>query len=227
MGKPLFPFGHGLSYAGFEYSDCKWSGTAFSPNDTLELSVTVRNCGGIEAEEVVQLYGKKLGFWLNQAYRKLLAFEKIRLMPGEERRVTLSVPLSDMKVWHTPSKKYVVPEGDWYLWLGRSAGSDAEIAGEKISVTGKWDAPLSAVTLRCDKRILSPGEKAELSLTATLMDATRIGTEGASLESTDESVLKVENGEVTALRPGLCLVKMSLERCGVTKTCRLPFLVRE
>ena len=227
LGKPLFPFGHGLSYASFEYSNCKWSGTAFSPNDTLELSVTVRNCGGIEGEEVVQLYGKKMGLWLNQAYRKLLAFEKIRLMPGEEKRVTLSVPLSDMKVWHTPSKKYVVPEGDWYLWLGRSAGSDAEIAGEKIRVTGKWDAPLSAVTLRCDKRILLPGEKAELSLTATLMDAGRIGTESASLESTDENVLKVENGEVTALRPGLCLVKMSLERCGVTKTCRLPFLVRE
>ena len=227
LGKPLFPFGHGLSYASFEYSNCKWSGTAFSPNDTLELSVTVRNCGGIEGEEVVQLYGKKMGLWLNQAYRKLLAFEKIRLMPGEEKRVTLSVPLSDMKVWHTPSKKYVVPEGEWYLWLGRSAGSDAEIAGEKISVTGKWDAPLSAVTLRCDKRILSPGEKAELSMTATLMDAARIGTEGASLESTDESVLKVENGVVTALRPGLCLVKMSLERSGVTKTCKLPFLVRK
>ena len=189
--------------------------------------MTLRNCGAMEAGEVVQLYGKKLGLWHNQAYRKLLAFEKVTLKPGEERRVTLSVPVGDLKVWHTPAGKYVVPEGEWYLWLGRSSGADAEIAGEKITVRGSWDAPLSAVTLRCDKRILAPGETAKLSLTATLMDASRIETENAVIQSSDESILRAENGMVTAEKPGLCLVKMTLERNGVRKSSCLPFLVRE
>ena len=227
LGKPLFPFGHGLSYSRFEYSDLRLSGTRFSPNDTLEVSVTLRNIGGAEAAEVVQLYGKKLGLWHNQAYRKLLAFEKVCLKPGEERRVTLQFPVSELKVWHAPAKRYVVPEGEWYLWLGRSAGMDAEIAGEKIAVSGVWDAPLSAVTLRCDQRILSVGETAKLTETATLLDASRIGTETARVESSDERILKAENGLITALRPGLCLVKMHMERSGVQKECCLPFLVRE
>ena len=227
LGKPLFPFGHGLSYSTFAYSGFRLSGTGFSPNDTLEVSVTVRNSGEAEAAETVQLYGKKLGLWHNQAYRKLLAFEKVLLKPGEEKRLTLRLPLSELKVWHTPAGKYVVPEGQWYLWLGRSAGADAEIVGEKIDVRGKWDAPLSAVTLRCEKRILAPGEKAELDLKATLMDASRAETASAVLRSSDETVLKVAGSTVTALRPGLCLVTMKLERNGVMKECRLPFLVRE
>ena len=114
----------------------------------------------------------------------------------------------------------------WYLWLGASSGTDGEIAGETITVGGDWDAPLSAVTLRCEKRILSVGEKAKLTPTLTLMDARRIETEDARIESSDERILKVEKGVVTALEPGLCLVKMSMERSGVRKECRLPFLVR-
>ena len=227
LGKPLFPFGHGLGYSSFTYSDFRLSGDTLSPNDTLQVSVTLRNCGEMEASEVVQLYGKKLGLWHNQAYRKLLAFRKVSLKPGEERRVPLSLPVSDLKVWHTPAGKYVVPEGEWYLWLGRSAGADAEIEGEKITVSGSWDAPLSAVTLRCDKRILAPGESAKLTLIATLLDASRVGTEDAVIQSSDESILKAENGTVTALKPGLCLVTMSVERSGVPKDSCLPFLVRE
>ena len=227
LGKPLFPFGHGLSYSRFAYADFRLSGTEFSPTDTLEASVTVQNLGSTEACEVVQLYGKKLGLWHNQAYRKLLAFEKLRLKPGEKRRVILHLPVSELKTWHAPGSRYTVPEGPWYLWLGRSAGTDAEICGEQITVSGAWDAPLSAVTLRCDRRILKPGETASLKATATLMDARRLDTADAVITSSDESILTVQDGCVTARKPGLCTVKMSLSRNGVTKECCLPFLVRE
>ena len=227
LGKPLFPFGHGLSYSSFVYSNFRLSSNELCPDDTLVVSVMVRNCGSTEAGEVVQLYGKKLGLWHNQAYRKLLAFEKLTLKPGEEKQITLHLPISELKIWHTPGRKYIVPEGEWYLWLGRSAGADAEIVGEKITVSGKWNAPLSAVTLRCGKRILAPGESVQLFPTVTLMDASRIDPDGAVIKSSDESILKVRNGMLSALRPGLCLVKMSFERGGVKKNCCLPFLVRE
>ena len=227
LGKPLFPFGHGLSYTSFAYADFRLSSAELSPNDVLEASVTVRNTGNAEACEVVQLYGKKLGLWHNQAYRKLLAFDKISLKPGEERRVTLLLPVSELKVWHAPDRRYLVPEGQWYLWLGRSAGVDAEICGERITVSGVWEAPLSAVTLRCDRRILKPGETAKLQAAATLTDARRTDTADAIISSSDENVLLVKDGCVTARKPGLCTVHMKLTRSGVTKESCLPFLVRE
>ncbi len=227
LGTPLFPFGHGLGYSEIAYSDFALNRRDFTPNDTLEASVTLENKGSMEAAEVVQLYAKKLGLWQNQAYRKLAAFRKVTLQPGEKRRVTLRLPLCELKVWNTPGARYCVPEGEWYVWLGASAGQDAELAGEKIALSGKWASPLSAVTLRCERRILKPGEEAPLSLTATLLDARRIPTDGAVLSSSDESVLKVENGTVRAGKPGLCTVTMRLTRDGVTKESRLPFLVKE
>ncbi len=227
LGTPLFPFGHGLSYGDFVYSDFELNGTAFSPEDTLTASVTLENRGAMEAAEVVQLYTKKLGLWQNQAYRKLSAFTKVSLKPGEKKRVTLKLPLSDLKVWYTPGKRYRVPEGEWYVWLGRSAGKDAEISGEKISLSGAWKAPLSAVTLRASRRILAPGETAALTVTATLLDAQRVSADAAELISSDESVLRVENGQVRAIRPGLCTVTMRMTKDGVARSSSLPFLVRE
>ena len=227
LGTPLFPFGHGLGYSEIAYTDFALNRNAFSPNDTLEASVTLENRGSMEAAEVVQLYAKKLGLWQNQAYRKLAAFTKVTLKPGEKRRVTLRLPLSELKVWNTPGKQYRVPEGEWYVWLGASAGMDAEIAGEKISLSGAWSAPLSAVTLRCACRVLRAGETAPLDLTATLLDARRVSTESAVLESSDESVLRVEDGVVKARKSGLCTVTMRMTLRGVTKESRLPFLVKE
>ncbi len=227
LGKPLFPFGHGLSYGEFVYSDFHVEASEVSPNGELEVSVTVANLGAMEASEVVQLYARKLGLWHNQAYRRLVQFRKLSLKPGEARRVTLRLPVSELKVWHTPTKRYVVPEGEWYLWLAASAGEDAEIAGEKITVSGKWDAPLSAVTLRCPKRILAPGERAALSVTATLLDARRIDTSSAFLRSSDEKVVRIEGGEAVAVGPGLCTVAVRVSRGGDTKESVLPFLVRE
>ncbi len=227
LGTPLFPFGHGLGYSEIAYTDFALNRNAFSPNDTLEASVTLENRGSMEAAEVVQLYAKKLGLWQNQAYRKLAAFTKVTLKPGARKRVTLRLPLSELKVWNTPGKQYRVPEGDWYVWLGASAGMDAEIAGEKISLSGAWSAPLSAVTLRCARRVLRTGETAPLELTATLMDARRVSTESAVLESSDESVLRVEDGVVKARKSGLCTVTMRMTLRGVTKESRLPFLVKE
>ena len=138
----------------------------------------------------------------------------------------MRLPVSELKNWHTPAGRYVVAEGEWYLWLGSSSGVDAEIMGAKIRISGQWEAPLSAVTLRCEKRILAPGESAALKPTATLMDASRISTEDAAFVSTDESVLRCENGLVTAVGPGLCSVRMTISRGGVTKQCCLPFLVQ-
>jgi len=227
LGTPLFPFGHGLSYVPFLYSGLAVQKTVLTPDETLEVSVNIQNKGLVTSSEVVQLYGKKVGLWQNQAYRKLIAFQKVCLQPGEEKTVTLRVPVCDLKVWHTPTNKYMVPEGDWYIWLGHSAGRDAEIAGETIEVRGIWHAPLSTVTLRCDKRIMAPGESAVLLVTATLSDASRIPVDSAEIRSSDEEIARVENNKVTALRSGLCTLTVSISVDGESRLCSLPILVRE
>jgi len=227
LGTPLFPFGHGLSYTSFAYSDLRFSRTELTPNDTLMVSVTVTNTGTMAGAEVVQLYGKKKALWHNKPLRKLFSYTKVVLQPGESRQVEFSLPVSELRSWHTPSNRWIVSEGEWALWLGRSAGESDEITGGTITVSGKWDAPLSAVTLRSSKRILRVGDTAELDLTATLMDARRASTAPASLVSSDPKVLRIEGEKAVAVGPGLCSLTMSMELNGIACKSALPFLVRE
>ena len=171
LGKPAFPFGRGLSYTKFEYSDFSVSKTDCDANDTITVSATVTNTGGMGGYEVVQLYSRKINCYDNKPYKQLSAFKKIWLDSGESRRVELTLPLSELKFWNYPRERYVVEPGDWRLWLGRSSDEDDMLASAEIHVSGEWNAPLSAVTLRCDKRVLSAGDSAPMSLSATLADA--------------------------------------------------------
>ncbi len=227
LEEPVYPFGHGLSYASFAYSDFTLSGDRFSPNDTLEASVTVTNTGKLAAWEVVQLYRKQLVVWKDMPYQTLAAFEKIYLQPGESRRVTLSVPLKTLRRWKKAQHCYGVPEGNWRFWLGHSAGKQAEIAGKVITISGKWNAPLAAVTLRSRRRILKPGETMQLSLCAALEDAVRIDLSERELTCSDPAVLELHGDTVTAKKPGFCTVTLRLTRDGVTKESSLPFCVKE
>lgn len=225
LGKPVFPFGHGLSYASFAYSDFTLSKSVCSPDDTLTAAVTIENTGSMEAAETVQLYGKKHGLWHNFPLRKLLGFTKLTLKPGEKQRVTIELPVSCLKRWDLPSSTYYVPEGDYTLWLGNGAGEDAVLCSAGLTVSGKWNAPLQNVTLRCPKRILKVGEKAALTVTATLEDAQRIPAVGAVITSDDERVVKVVNGEAVAVGEGFTLLTLRYERAGVGKTSTIPVCV--
>ena len=225
LGKPVFPFGHGLSYTSFRYTDFALDKAAYSPDDTLTASVTIENTGSMEAAETVQLYAKKHGLWHNFPLRKLIGFTKLTLKPGEKQRVSISLPVSDLKRWDLPASVYYVPEGDYTLWLGSSAGEDAALCSADMTVSGKWNAALQNVTLRCSKRILKVGEKAALDVTATLEDAQRIPACGAVITSDDERVAKVVNGEVVAVGEGYTLLTLRFERAGVGKTSTIPVCV--
>lgn len=226
LGTPLFPFGHGLSYTRFAYSDFHLTRGKYSPNDTLEATVTVENVGDMAAGEVVQLYTKQHTVWKDMPYRQLAAFEKVFLRPGERRTITLALPLSRLRRWQKAKGCYAVPEGKWRFWLGRSAGAHAVLAEAEAEIAGRWDAPLSAVTLRCDRRILKVGESALLRCTAALEDAVRLDcSDGALLTVSDPEVLELRESMLQAKQPGLCTVTLRLTRDGITRESSLPFLV--
>ena len=110
--KPLFAFGHGLSYTTFEYSDAKAKRSAMRADGSLKLSVSVTNTGSVAGKEVVQLYIKDVEASVERPEMELKAFRKIALEPGESKVVDFVVTPQMLK-FYDPAK------GDWVLEPGR------------------------------------------------------------------------------------------------------------
>jgi len=95
-GKPLFPFGHGLSYTTFNYSNLKLSAKQIKASDAITVSVDVKNTGKMAGDEVVQLYIHDVSPSLKRPTEELRGFERITLNPGQTKTVTLTIPASKL-----------------------------------------------------------------------------------------------------------------------------------
>ncbi len=124
---PLYPFGWGLSYTQFSYSDAAMAQKQLAQGGVLEVSVNVKNTGAREGQEVVQLYTRDPVASRSRPLRELKAFEKIALKPGETRRVTLRVPVESLG-FHLDDGTYLVEAGIIEAFVGGS--SLAEPAGQ-------------------------------------------------------------------------------------------------
>ncbi len=228
LGKPKFAFGHGLSYTSFEYSDFNVSNKALDANETVTISSLVKNTGKRAGYETVQLYVRKVNCYDNKPYKQLVGFKKLWLEAGESKKVTIELPLCELKFWSYLKNRYIVENGDYRLWLGRSSSEEDMIASTDIRITGSWNAPLSAVTLRCDKRFFNVGEEAAYTLSASLTDACHLDASKLpfSIISSDTKVAVTANGSIKALSPGLSLITAALTLNGVTKTSAIPVLVK-
>ena len=116
---PLFPFGFGLSYTTFEYSDMQISSPRFG-NEDITLSVTVKNTGDREGKEVVQLYANDKISSVTTPVTALKRFRKISLKPGESRRVEFTLSYKDLGLWNT-DMQYVTEPGEFEFRFCRSA----------------------------------------------------------------------------------------------------------
>ena len=117
----LFPFGHGLSYTTFEYSDLKLSGKAFKDSDGVEVSVKVKNTGSVEGKEVLQLYvSDKTGVEIRPE-KELKGFDKVSLLPGEEKTVTFKLDRRSFAYWNTDIKDWYAPSGTYVISVGASS----------------------------------------------------------------------------------------------------------
>jgi len=135
---PLFPFGWGLSYTQFAYSDMAFAKPTIAAGDALEVSVTVTNAGARPGQEVVQLYTRDPVASRSRPLRELKAFEKVSLQPGESRRVTLAVPLERLG-FHLDDGSYLVEPGEIQVFLG--GNSLAPSAGSIEIADGLHIAP--------------------------------------------------------------------------------------
>ncbi|MCM1501774.1 MAG: glycoside hydrolase family 3 C-terminal domain-containing protein [Bacteroidales bacterium] len=122
--KPLFAFGHGLSYTEFEYGDARVSGKAsMGINGSVKVSVTVRNSGKVAGKEVVQLYIGDDEASLPRPLKELKGFCKVALEPGEETAVTFEVTPDMLKFYDDTKGEWVLEKGSFTAYIG-SASDD-------------------------------------------------------------------------------------------------------
>ncbi|MGA2259732.1 MAG: glycoside hydrolase family 3 C-terminal domain-containing protein, partial [Thermoguttaceae bacterium] len=120
-GEPLYPFGYGLSYTTFDYSNLKTSADSLSKDGTLIVSVDVRNSGKVAGEEVVQLYVKHLDSAVPRPAEELRGFKRIAIRPGERKTVELLLPAKSLAYWDVDRHCLIVEPGKIELLVGRSS----------------------------------------------------------------------------------------------------------
>jgi len=119
---PVYPFGYGLSYTTFNYSDITLSTSSIKQGESLTANITVTNMGSYEGKEVVQLYIRDMVASVTRPVRELKGFQKIDLKPGESKVVTFTISPEDLKFYNY-DLKYVAEPGEFRVYIG--GNSDA------------------------------------------------------------------------------------------------------
>ena len=119
---PAFPFGYGLSYTTFAYSDLRLSADKMDRNGELQVACTITNTGSVAAAETAQLYVRDLVGSLTRPVRELKGFEKILLQPGESREVKFTVKASDL-AFHTSLTNSIIEPGEFQVWVSTDSAS--------------------------------------------------------------------------------------------------------
>jgi len=116
MFKPQWPFGFGLSYTGFAYSNLAINKNSFGPDEMATITVTVKNTGGRDGKEVVQLFISDLLASFTPDVKRLRGFEKVDLKAGESKTVSFKISMKDLAYVGTDNKKHL-EEGDFKIQI--------------------------------------------------------------------------------------------------------------
>jgi beta-glucosidase len=118
---PLYPFGYGLSYTTFAFENAKADKTSYAENETITVTVDVKNTGKVDGKEVVQLYASKSDSKVSRASKELKGFKKVLVKAGSSETVTIKLPVKELAYYDVASKKWVVEAGKYTLKVGNSS----------------------------------------------------------------------------------------------------------
>ena len=143
--EPLFPFGHGLSYTRFQYSNLKLSAEEIDESSDLKISLDVSNIGQNKGKEVVQLYIHPQQSRLKRPEQELKGFEKIELDPGETIKVHLSLSSRDFSYYDPEVRGWLMESGPSEIRIG-SSSRDIRLEAV-VTISPKYSAPLKFTEL--------------------------------------------------------------------------------
>lgn len=123
--EPRYPFGYGLSYTTFDYSDLKVLTPEVAMGESVKVSVKVRNSGKRDGAEVVQLYMRDDVASTTRPVRELKGFERVELRAGEERTIEFTITPEDMSFW-TINEEFAQEPGSFHIWAGHDSNASLE-----------------------------------------------------------------------------------------------------
>jgi beta-glucosidase len=129
---PLYPFGYGLSYTTFAYSNLKVAAPKVAVGQTATVTVDVKNSGAVAGDEVVQLYVHQRSGSDSRPRREMKGFERIALSPGETKTVTFKLGPDELRYWSTAQKRSVQEAARFDVWVG---GDSTAAAHAELEVT--------------------------------------------------------------------------------------------
>ncbi len=130
--KPLFAFGHGLSYTTFEYSALSLDRPDLKDGETVHISVIVKNTGRVDGDEVLQLYVSFPGSRVHRPMKALKGFKRVHIPAGRKATVTIPLKADDLKYWSEERDAFVLEKGEAQLMVG--AASDDTRLVKKLAV---------------------------------------------------------------------------------------------
>ncbi|HKP12209.1 MAG TPA: fibronectin type III-like domain-contianing protein, partial [Blastocatellia bacterium] len=128
---PLYPFGYGLSYTEFRFSNLQLSAPRIRRDGSLKVSVEVENVGKRAGDEVAQLYIRDVAGSRTRPVKELKGFERITLRPGERRRVEFTLTPAHLG-FYDRDMKFVVEPGMFKVWVGANSESGLESGFEVV-----------------------------------------------------------------------------------------------
>ena len=212
-----YPFGYGLSYTTFAYSNFRISKSAITPNDKVTVSVDVTNTGDFSADEVVQIYVRTPDSpsSLERPAKRLKGFKRVTVPRGQTRTVSIDIDCSDLWFWDMDADRMTFDPGRYVFEFGSSS---QDIRGSvTATMSGSLKRTLKTVWASCDASVLRIGQTAKASFSACMNDDSFYEGAKAVWTSNNPSVATVAaDGTVKAVSMGVATVTCSVTIDGKT-----------
>ena len=154
-----YPFGHGLSYTSFSYSDLKTDKITITDKETLHVSCKIKNTGTCAGKEIVQLYVKDVESSVERPVRELKGFSKVYLNPGEEKEVEFTLDKRSFSYYETLISDWFVESGEFVIEIGASSRDIRLSQSIQVEGTGELPYHYTENSLLCSLQRTNKGQK--------------------------------------------------------------------